>query len=178
MLLKLWSHSVTYCLCQILDAKPCLHFGRKFVRLSCERVARTGTGGLGEACCYLQHLQMARSYWCNRLERVWVSRLSVLWNDHGWRKRKGSYIEERGPTYAARSLPQYNSAFATRVLQSTCVCVKGERACARIFKLFRTPGINSTELVDWFRVCSFVGYSSLHMQAEMIPGKFLHSLKV
>ncbi len=34
------------------------------------------------------------------------------------------------------------------------------------------------QLVDWFRVCSFVGYSSLHMQAEMIPGKFLHSLKV
>ncbi len=31
-----------------------------------------------------------------------------------------------------------------------------------------TPGINSTELVDWFRVCSFVGYSSLHMRAEMI----------
>jgi hypothetical protein len=25
------------------------------------------------------------------------------------------YIEEGGPTYAARSLPQYNSAFATRV---------------------------------------------------------------
>ncbi len=56
--------------------------------------------------------------------------------------------------------------------------MKGERACARIFKLFRTPGINSTELVDWFRVFSFVGYSSLHMKAEMIPGKFLHSLKV
>jgi hypothetical protein len=69
---------------------------------------------------------------------------------HGWRKRKGSYIEERGPTYAARSLPQYNSAFATRVLQSTCVCVKGERACARIFKLFRTPGINSTQDWDFF----------------------------
>ncbi len=73
---------------------------------------------------------------------------------------------------------QYNSAFATRVLQSTHICVKGERASARIFKLFRTQGINSTELVDWFRVCSFVGYSSLHMQAEMIPGKFLYSLKV
>ncbi len=27
-----------------------------------------------------------------------------------------------GPTYAARSLPQYISAFATRVLQSTYVC--------------------------------------------------------
>ncbi len=66
------------------------------------------------------------------------------------RKRKGSYIEERGPTYAARSLPQYNSAFATRVLQSTCVCVKGERACVRIFKLFRTPGINSTQDWDFF----------------------------
>jgi hypothetical protein len=33
-----------------------------------------------------------------------------------------------GPTYAARSLPQYNSAFATRVLLSTYVCVKGEKA--------------------------------------------------
>ncbi len=58
------------------------------------------------------------------------------------------------------------------------VCVKGERACARIFKLFGSPGINSTELVDWFWICSFVGYSSLHMQAEMIPWKFLISLKV
>jgi hypothetical protein len=26
-----------------------------------------------------------------------------------------------GPSYAARSQPQYNSAFATRVLQNTCV---------------------------------------------------------
>jgi hypothetical protein len=33
-----------------------------------------------------------------------------------------------GPTYAARSLPQYISAFATRVLQSKCECVKGGRA--------------------------------------------------
>jgi len=60
---------------------------------------------------------------------------------------------EGGPTYAARSLPQYNSAFATRVLQSTYVCVKGEKAWAWIFKLFRTSGINSTELVagHWHR---------------------------
>jgi hypothetical protein len=35
---------------------------------------------------------------------------------------------EGGPTYAARSLPQYISAFATRVLQSTYECVNGERA--------------------------------------------------
>jgi hypothetical protein len=28
----------------------------------------------------------------------------------------------RGSTYAARSLPQYNSAFATRVLLSTYAC--------------------------------------------------------
>ncbi len=54
---------------------------------------------------------------------------------------------EGGPTYAARSLPQYNSAFATRVLLSTYVCVKGERAWARNFKLLWIPGINS----DWFR---------------------------
>jgi len=33
-----------------------------------------------------------------------------------------------GPTYADQSLPQYISAFATRVLQSTYVCVKGEGA--------------------------------------------------
>jgi hypothetical protein len=46
---------------------------------------------------------------------------------------------EGGPTYAARTLPQYISAFATRVLQSTYVYVEGERA--RIFKLLRTPGI-------------------------------------
>jgi hypothetical protein len=30
-------------------------------------------------------------------------------------------MEGRGPTYAALSLPQYISAFATRVLQNTCV---------------------------------------------------------
>jgi hypothetical protein len=34
---------------------------------------------------------------------------------------------EGGPTYAAWSLPQYISAFTTRVLQSTYVCGKGER---------------------------------------------------
>jgi hypothetical protein len=32
------------------------------------------------------------------------------------------------PTYASRPLPGYNSAFATRVLLSTYVCVKGEKA--------------------------------------------------
>jgi hypothetical protein len=42
--------------------------------------------------------------------------------------RKGSYIEGEGPTYAAWSKPQYISAFAMRVLQSTYVYVKGERA--------------------------------------------------
>ncbi len=40
----------------------------------------------------------------------------------------GSYIEGGGPTYAARSKPQYISAFATRVLQSTYVYVKEETA--------------------------------------------------
>jgi hypothetical protein len=58
---------------------------------------------------------------------------------------------EGGLPTLPRSLPQYNSAFATRVLQSTYVCVKGERSWALIFKLFKTPGINSTELADWFR---------------------------
>jgi hypothetical protein len=33
-----------------------------------------------------------------------------------------------GPTYAAQSKAQYISAFATRVLLSTYVCVKGEKA--------------------------------------------------
>jgi hypothetical protein len=33
-----------------------------------------------------------------------------------------------GSLYAARSLPENISAFATRVLQSIYVCVKGERA--------------------------------------------------
>jgi hypothetical protein len=35
---------------------------------------------------------------------------------------------EGGSTYAAQSNAQYNSAFATRVLQSTYVFVKGERS--------------------------------------------------
>ncbi len=39
---------------------------------------------------------------------------------HGWRK-KGIIHGGRGPTYAALSLLQYFSAFATRVLQNTCV---------------------------------------------------------
>jgi hypothetical protein len=51
-------------------------------------------------------------------------------------------MEGGGPTYAARSLPQYISAFATKVLQCTSGCLKGERARARILKLL-TPGINS-----------------------------------
>jgi hypothetical protein len=43
--------------------------------------------------------------------------------------RRGYYIEGGGgPTFAARSLPEYISAFATRVLQSIPVCVKGKRA--------------------------------------------------
>ncbi len=40
-----------------------------------------------------------------------------------WMKEvKGIRHGGGGPTYAARSLPQYNSAFATRVLLSTYVC--------------------------------------------------------
>jgi hypothetical protein len=38
-------------------------------------------------------------------------------------RRKGKYIEN---TYAA-PVSEYSSAFATRVLQSTYVCGKGER---------------------------------------------------
>jgi hypothetical protein len=41
---------------------------------------------------------------------------------------KGYYMEGGGPTYAARNPPLYISAFATRVLQSTYKCVKGEKA--------------------------------------------------
>ncbi len=51
--------------------------------------------------------------------------LSFSGSLHGWRKRKGYYLDGGGPTYAARSLSQYISAFATRVLQSTFVCVEG-----------------------------------------------------
>ncbi len=89
-------------------------------------------------------------YGWEKFEKIcdWIiAKLKVLTTDEG---RKGSYIEGEGPTYAARSKPQYISAFATRVLQSAYVYVTGERAWARIFKLFRTPGINSTKLADWF----------------------------
>jgi hypothetical protein len=68
---------------------------------------------------------------------------------HGWRKYWIIHWG-RGPTYSARSKPQYNSAFATRVLQSTYVYVKEETAWGRIFKLFRTSGINSTKVVSSF----------------------------
>jgi hypothetical protein len=68
-----------------------------------------------------------------RLEKK-LSTLPTLWycvSVPPWMKEvKGIilYIEGGGPTYAARSLPLYISAFATRVLLSTYVCVKGERA--------------------------------------------------
>ncbi len=45
-----------------------------------------------------------------------------------WMKEVMDNTSSGGPTYAARSKPQYISAFATRVLQSTYVYVKGERA--------------------------------------------------
>jgi hypothetical protein len=46
-----------------------------------------------------------------------------------WMKEeKGIRHRGEGPTYSARSLPQHNSSFATRVLLSTYVCVKGEKA--------------------------------------------------
>jgi hypothetical protein len=45
-----------------------------------------------------------------------------------WMKEERDNTSRRGPTYAARSLPQYISAFATMVLQSTYVCEKVERA--------------------------------------------------
>jgi hypothetical protein len=55
-----------------------------------------------------------------------VSSFSWMKEEKGIRHRgEGAY---QGPTYAARSLPQYNSAFATRVLLSTYECVKGEKA--------------------------------------------------
>jgi hypothetical protein len=44
------------------------------------------------------------------------------------KEEKGIRHGGGGPTYAARSLPQYISAFATRVLQSTYMSEKGERA--------------------------------------------------
>jgi hypothetical protein len=44
------------------------------------------------------------------------------------RERDYIYIKGGQPTYVARSLPQYISAFKTRVLLSTYVCGKGERA--------------------------------------------------
>jgi hypothetical protein len=95
--------------------------------------------------------------------------------------RRGGVPTLPSPQYmysVAQSITQYNSAFATRVLQSTCVCVKGERACVRIFKLFRTPGINSKELVDWFQVCSFVvaTYAGGNVSLEIFA--LLKSLKI
>jgi hypothetical protein len=44
--------------------------------------------------------------------------------------------------YAARSLPQYISAFATRVLQSTYVCVKGKREPEPEFSNFSGPQLH------------------------------------
>jgi hypothetical protein len=41
---------------------------------------------------------------------------------------EGRERDKEGPIYAAQSKARYISAFATRVLLSTYVCVKGEKA--------------------------------------------------
>ncbi len=55
---------------------------------------------------------------------------------------RGAYL--RCPVFT--TVLQYNSAFATRVLLSTNVCVKWEKAWGRIFKLLRTP----SHRFNWF----------------------------
>jgi hypothetical protein len=88
------------------------------------------------------------SYYCTEMHYLSSVRIACTM-DEGRERDKTS--RRGGPSYAAQSKAQYISAFATRVLQSTYVYVKWERAWARIFKLFRTPGIISTKLADWFR---------------------------
>ncbi len=95
---------------------------------------------------YLEKIKKRKTlvaYW-RSLTKIAGSGSIVRGMDEGRERDKTS----RGrPTYAARSLPQYNSAFATRVLLSTYVCVKGEKAWGRICKHLRTPAIDSTELI-------------------------------
>ncbi len=85
-----------------------------------------------------------------------------------------------GPTYDARSKPQYISAFATRVLQSTYVYVKREReSLSPKFKTFQDPRHQFHKIG---RLVSGTLYilaipALLHIQAELIPWKFLHFLK-
>jgi hypothetical protein len=55
--------------------------------------------------------------------RAWMKEVKGIRHGGG-----GAYLR-------CRSLPQYVSAFATRVLLSTYKCVKGEKAWGRIFKL-------------------------------------------
>ncbi len=95
-----------------------------------------------------------------------------------WMKEVTDNIWGRGgPTYAARSKPQYISAFPTRVLPSTYIFVKGERSWSRIYKLFRTPGINSTKWADWFwKPFIFLVYSYYYIcRQKWFPGNFCSS---
>ncbi len=68
---------------------------------------------------------------------------------------------EGGPTYAARSLPQYNSAFATRVLLSTYVC-GGRESLSTNFKAFIASSINSTEFVETSILLLYSHYATNH----------------
>ncbi len=133
--------------------------------------------------CFLLALEKRRSFLAvvgkedNDFLMSWKRRLcfSFYWN-HGWRKQ---WIIHQGweSAYAARSLSQYILAFATRVLPSTYVCVKGERAWARIFKLFHHDPRHQ------FHGISTLVSETLHPLAtlallHMIPWTFLHSLNV
>jgi hypothetical protein len=63
------------------------------------------------------------------------------WGMLPWMKEERDNKLRRGgpPTLpSAQSLPQYISAFATRVLQSTHICVKGESLCPN-FQTFQDP---------------------------------------
>jgi hypothetical protein len=84
---------------------------------------------------------------------------------------------EGGSTYAAQSNAQYNSAFATRVLQSLC---EGREILSPNLQTFQDP---RHQFQKMSRLVSETLYflailALLHIQAELIPWNFLHFLKV
>jgi hypothetical protein len=95
-----------------------------------------------------------------------------------WMKELLDNTSSGGPTYAAQSKPQYNSAFATRVLQSAYVYVKGRESLSPNFKTFQDPMHQFHKIGILFSGTLYIIAipALLHMQAELIPWKFLHFL--
>ncbi len=140
------------------------------------KIWATFFGGCSQYMCLYKRLKFEQD-WAStpqkKLFNIPVPSRDVTY--HGWRK-KGKI--QRGVGAYLRC-PFYISAFATRVLRSTYVCVKGERAWAPIFKhWFRKPFIfllHSHSYIcmrNWF-FCTFL-HSLKGVWHEIFDFRFFH----